>query len=101
MNSTYKNYGIVFVIFEFHSFDLQASVADDPIVTFRLFRLCTLFLKLGSHYFGESPAPAGGGSTKVFIGKYGMNKNIIDKYLYKSKIYSKDFFLKETNHSPC
>ena len=53
-----------------------------------------LFLKLGSHYFGEPPAPAGGGSTKVFIGKYGMNKNIIDKYLYKSKIYSKDFFLK-------
>jgi len=28
----------------------QASVADDPTVTFRLFRLCTLFLKLGPHY---------------------------------------------------
>jgi hypothetical protein len=29
MNSTYKYYGTVFVIFEFHSFDPQASVADD------------------------------------------------------------------------
>jgi hypothetical protein len=29
MNSTYKYYGTAFVIFEFHSFDLQASVADD------------------------------------------------------------------------
>jgi len=29
----------------------------------------------------------------VFIGKYGMNKNIIDKYLDRSKIYSKDYFL--------
>ena len=56
-------YGTAFVIFEFHSFDLQASVADDPTVTFRLFRLCTLFLKLGSYYCGEPPAPAGGGST--------------------------------------
>jgi 6-phosphogluconolactonase len=27
---------------------------------------CTLFLKLESHYFGEPPAPAGGGST-IFI----------------------------------
>jgi len=26
MNSTYKYYGTAFVIFEFHSFDLQASV---------------------------------------------------------------------------
>jgi len=26
MNSTYKYYGAAFVIFEFHSFDLQASV---------------------------------------------------------------------------
>ena len=24
---------------------------------------CTLFLKLGSHYYREPPAPAGGGST--------------------------------------
>jgi hypothetical protein len=32
--------------------------------------------------------------NKVFIGKYGMNKNIIEKYLDKSKIYSKDYFLK-------
>jgi hypothetical protein len=63
MNSTYKYYGTAFVIFEFHSFDLQASVADDPTVTFRLFRLYTLFLKLGSHYYRELPAPAGGGST--------------------------------------
>jgi hypothetical protein len=31
--------------------------------------------------------------NKVFIGKYGMNKNIIEKYLDKSKIYSKDYFL--------
>ena len=29
MNSTYKYYGVAFVIFEFHSFDLQASVVDD------------------------------------------------------------------------
>jgi hypothetical protein len=29
MNSTYKYYGAAFVIFEFHSFDLQTSVADD------------------------------------------------------------------------
>jgi hypothetical protein len=29
MNSTYKYYGTTLVIFEFHSFDLQASVADD------------------------------------------------------------------------
>ena len=25
----------------------------------------TLFLKLGSHYYREPPAPAGGGSTKI------------------------------------
>jgi hypothetical protein len=31
--------------------------------------------------------------NKVFIGKYGMNKNIIEKHLDKSKIYSKDYFL--------
>jgi len=29
MNSIYKYYGTAFVIFEFHSFDLQSSVADD------------------------------------------------------------------------
>jgi len=29
MNSTYKYYGTTFVIFEFHSFDLQTSVVDD------------------------------------------------------------------------
>ena len=29
MNSTYKYYGAAFVIFEFPSFDLQTSVADD------------------------------------------------------------------------
>jgi hypothetical protein len=87
MNSTYKYYGTAFVIFEFHSFDLQASVANDPTVTFRLFRLCTLFLKIGSHYpklmrdnstyasnftslvfsgshyYREPPAPAGRGAT--------------------------------------
>jgi hypothetical protein len=28
------------------------------------FRVCTLFLKLGSHYYREPPAPAGGGSTQ-------------------------------------
>ena len=60
-----------------------------------------LFLKLGSHYYREPPAPAEGGSTKVFIGKYGMNKNIIDKYLYKSKIYSKDYFLKQIGGHAC
>ena len=30
------------------------------------FRLCTLFLKLGSHYFREPPAPAGWCSTYCF-----------------------------------
>jgi len=29
MNSAYKYYSTAFVIFEFHSFGLQASVADD------------------------------------------------------------------------
>jgi len=30
-----------------------------------------------------------------------MNKNIIDKYLYKSKIYSKDYFLKQIGGHAC
>ena len=31
------------------------------------FRVGTLFLKLGFHYCGEPPAPAGGGSTQTKI----------------------------------
>src|SRR5271157_4458286 len=35
---------------------------------------CTLFLKLGSHYYREPPAPAGGGSTEKLTAKCGMRR---------------------------
>jgi hypothetical protein len=38
---------------------LSSASRDNSTIKFQ----CTAFLKLGSHYFGEPLAPAGGGST--------------------------------------
>ena len=47
----------------FHSFSANVIDSTRKLQSQMTFRLCTLFLKLGSHYFWEPPVPAEGGST--------------------------------------
>ena len=82
---------IIFTLAKYHCYDFSLSIVFNPAVwnppalaggrmrcnprevalssasrdnsTCKL--QCTLFLKLGSHYYRESPAPAGGGSTRT------------------------------------
>ena len=54
-------------------------------------RLCTLFLKLGSHYCREPPAPAGGGSTRYIVfPDVLVKKNFVIYYIFHPNEFNVD-----------
>ena len=64
--------------------EVALSSASRDNSTYKL--QCTLFLKLGSHYCGEPPAPAGGGSTYAIF-----HSEIIKKWLNSNLTCGKVF----------